>query len=536
MKMHKTSRTFLAGAAALVLVGCQDLVVENLNAPDRTRALTSANDVETLIVSSWRDYWNRLHNTTTAFNVMPLVADELTATYANDAALELSSEPRPFFNNNPIATPHGTTRFHWESMYRAISSATDGIQAIEGGLRMPGDSPEARDLNTTRAWAYAKWVQSLAMGHLAQSHDQAFIIDEFVDLENDEIPLQPWETVREAAIDGMLQAIDTMMARPFVTPASWQPTRTYTSAQLAAIGHGHIVRWLVYGARTPAERTATDWNRVIHHLDRALTEDYQIDLESGNITSGLYSRAQNTGTFAAWADYKLIGAADISGRYGDWLEAPLSERDRFTIQTPDRRITGPTPDSDGAYFRWRPNNIMVAQRGLYHHSHYKWYKHVMQHGSPTTISTTGYAPLMTVDEMNLIRAEAYYHLGRLEEAAQLGNITRTRDRDIRGVIYPGLPPLTANGVPQSADCTPRLDGRNCATLLEALMYERMIEMSVTDAWRAYHDSRGWGRLPDGTFLHMPVSARELEASGLPVYSFGGVGGEGAAVCQFAFCR
>jgi hypothetical protein len=536
MKMPRTSRTLLAGAAALVLAGCQDLVVENLNAPDRDRALTSATDVETLISSSWRDYWNRLHSTTTGYNVMPLVADELSGTYANQAALELSSEPRPFFNNSPIADPHGVTRFHWESMYRAISNATDGIIAINEGLLMPGESPEERAINTTRAWAYGKWVQSISLGHLALTHDQAFIIDENVDLENDEIPLAPYEEVREAAIAGMLQAIDTMMARPFVTPDSWQPTRSYTSAHLAGIGHGFIVRWLVYGARTPAERAATDWNRVIQHLDQALTEDYQIDLQSGTITSGLYSRAQTAGTFSAWGDYKLIGAADTSGRYGDWLESSVSERDRIIIETPDRRITGPTHDSDGAYFRWRSNNIFVPQRGLYHHSHYQWYKHVRQHGNPTTISSTGYAPLMTVDEMNLIRAEAYFHLGRLEEAAQLANITRTRDRNLQGDIYPGLPPLTASGVPQSADCAPRLDGRTCANLREAIMYERMIEMSVTDSWRAWHDSRGWGRLPEGTFLQLPVSARELEASGLPVYSFGGVGGESAAVCEFAYCR
>lgn len=528
----------MAGAAALVLVGCQDLVVENTNAPDRIRALSSPEDVQTLISSSWRDYWNRLHSTTTGYNVMPLVADELTGTYANNAALELSSEPRGPFNNNPIADPHGTTRFHWESMYRAMSSATDGLQAIGAGLRLPvADVLDDTDptLATSRGWAFAKWVQATAMGHLALTHDQAFIVDEFTDLEEDDLVLEPYEAVREAAIDMMMQAIDTMRARPFTTPDSWLPTRSYSSAQLAAIGHGYIVRWLVYGARTPQERAATDWNRVIQHLDQALTEDYQIDLESGNITSGLFGRAQTGGSFSAWGDYKLIGAADISGAYGDWLDAGVDGRERFRIVTPDRRITGPTPDSDGSHFRWRADNIFVAQRGLYHQSHYQWYRGVRQYGMTTT-SSTGVAPLMTVDEMNLIRAEAYYYLNRREEAAQLANITRTRERIIQGTSYPGLPPLTASGVPASADCAPRLDGRNCANLLEAIMYERMIETTLFTAWRAYHDSRGWGRLPEGTFLHLPVSARELEASGLPVYSFGGVGGPGAAVCEFAFCR
>jgi hypothetical protein len=539
MDMLKAGRSLLALAGAALLAGCQDLAVENLNAPDRHRALHDATSVETLIIGSWRDKWSRLHNATTGFRVIPLVAEEFTGTYANDGALELSSEPRVAFNNNPISDAHGVSRFHWESWYRANANATDGLAAIKGGLRINTGEGDNRD-QTTRAWAFAKWMQAISHGHIAMSHDRGFVVNEHTDIENPTgVPILPWEEVRDSAIKFMLQAIDTLEARNPVFPETWIPTRTYTGRELARIGHSYIARWLVYGARTPAERAAVDWNRVIHHLDRGITQDYRVNLEAGNVVSGFFSLLQTAGTFSAWGDYRLIGPADVSGRFADWLDTPLDQRQRFQIVTPDRRITGATPTSHGAYFRYRADNIFVVARGTYHQSHYQWYRHIYNYGNPTTLSNTGYAQLMTVDEMRLIRAEAMARTNRPQEAADLVNVTRTRQQRPGGGTNPlvnNLPPLTAQGVPPSPDCVPRLDGRTCANLLDAIMYERMIEGAALDAWRGWHDSRGWGRLPEGTFLHLPIPARELETLRLEIYSFGGIGGPGAAKCERPLCR
>ena len=64
---------------------------------------------------------------------------------------------------------------------------------------------------------------------------------------------------------------------------------------------------------------------------------------------------------------------------------------------------------------------------------------------------------------------------------------------------------------------------------------QLIEGALTNAFRGYVDSRGWGRLPDGTLLHFPIPARELAALNMAVYSFGGVGGPAAAECTQPFC-
>jgi hypothetical protein len=70
----------------------------------------------------------------------------------------------------------------------------------------------------------------------------------------------------------------------------------------------------------------------------------------------------------------------------------------------------------------------------------------------------------------------------------------------------------------------------CGSLMDALRYERQIELAGTDPVRAWFDYRGFGQLLDGTPVHMPIAARYLVTLEIPLYTFGGVGGQGAATC------
>jgi hypothetical protein len=217
-----------------------------------------------------------------------------------------------------------------------------------------------------------------------------------------------------------------------------------------------------------------------------------------------------------------VGPADVSGNFQRWLQTPVQQRTRFLITTPDRRITGTTPTSNGSYFRYRADdNGFRSDRGTYNFSAYQWFRRA---------GNTNAGPLLLfgVDENRLLRAEAMFRTGNLTEAANLINVSRTRAQRIGTTNHPGLPAVTAQGVAQAADCVPRNARGECATLLEALMYERMIEAAGADAVRAWVDSRGWGRLPEGTILQFPIPGRELESLRLPLYTFGGIGGQGAA--------
>jgi hypothetical protein len=110
-----------------------------------------------------------------------------------------------------------------------------------------------------------------------------------------------------------------------------------------------------------------NWQEVLAVTGQGLTSDFVVTMLTGtSITQSQHlGRIQNTNA-GSRAHYSVIGPADVSGKYQAWVNAPLESRDRFDIVTPDRRITGPTPTSNGAYFRYRSdNNGFDATRGTY---------------------------------------------------------------------------------------------------------------------------------------------------------------------------
>lgn len=536
--MNTRTMVGLVLAAMLVMVGgCQDLDVTNPNEPDRERALAQPEDVETLLGGTWSSWWNRLVNRSALYYAMTNIADETTATYANGASLELSSEPRIPFNNNPTSDAHGIARFPWGDFNEILANTSDILNVINEGLVLETVDPGADDKtdNTERAMVYAKFLQGMSLGYLALFFDRGYYVDENTDLET--LPdLVPYTVLRDSAISRLEEAISlTQTADDFELPEEWMFMTGVDNDRLAQIANSLIARVMVYSPRSVEERADVDWNKVIQHVEAGIGADMAVDPATGwhdddyapvmsgtTIWGNFWWYIQNNGSFSMHSDYKLIGASDVSGNYQAWLASDLSDRDPFLITTPDRRITGPgdgtvpSAESDGKYFEYRASIPFTESRGIYHFSHYQWNRRNGDYWN-------GPAHIMTVSEMNLFLAEAHYRLGNLDRAAELINISR--------VGVGELPPVTAAGVPQAADCVPRPQENPagpCGSLLDALHYERMIEGSGLDTNRTWMDRRGFGSLTTGTFLHLPIPGRELESLGMPIYTFGGVGGVGAA--------
>jgi hypothetical protein len=70
-------------AAALLssTTACLDLNVVNENNPDIERALKSPTDVEQVVVSSFRIWYNHLHGFANVSLIYPVLADETTNTH-----------------------------------------------------------------------------------------------------------------------------------------------------------------------------------------------------------------------------------------------------------------------------------------------------------------------------------------------------------------------------------------------------------------------------------------------------------------------
>lgn len=513
--MTKLKRTALGAMVVLGLSACQDLDVVNTNQPDAERALANASDVEALIVSAWNPYWSRTHTSGSSLNAMPVIADEMTATYANNAALDLSSEPRIALNNNPTATASGIPRFQWDDWYLALSNANDGLRAIRDGLVIEGDDGTDRTF-ANQVWA--KHMQGIALGYIGMIFDQAYIVLEETDLAA--LELRPYPEVLDQAIASLEEAIALAQSGPdFTLSGDVLNGIPVTRDLVIQLSNAYIARFLVLGARTPEERAQVPWSRVLQAAQNGIVTDHVTNQLDGVRESSFYFRAANDGSFQQRADYKHIGWSDVSGNFQAWLDTPIPDRTKFLITTPDRRITGEAPDSDGKYFEYLEVERFRPERGTYHFSWYQW--NIGQTpDAGARFWENGPAVLYHIEEQRLYEAEANLQLGNRQIAADIINETRVANGE--------LPPVTADGVPQSADCVPRRANGACGDLEWALYYERMIELTGTDALRAWMDKRGFGQLTQGTFYHMPIPGRELANTGLPIYTFGGVGGEGSA--------
>jgi hypothetical protein len=302
-----------------------------------------------------------------------------------------------------------------------------------------------------------------------------------------------------------------------------------TSAQFIQMVNTLSARLLVLAARTPAERAQVDWNRVLQYTASGVTEDVVFTLASNRTSTYLQRIQSNTtgGTANGRWDYRAIGPADQSGAYQEWIARPAAERTRFDIVTPDRRITGATPTSNGSYTRYRADdNGFPIHRGSYFQSAYQWSRQAIELGlgGNQVGHNAGTLRLVSVDENNLFRAEALLRTGDAQGAADLINISRTREH-----LGSSLPPVTPSGVPEVGGvCVPRTDSGACGDLLAAIRYERMIELAGMDIVRGYADSRGFGILADGSLLHWPVPGNVLELYLMDEYTHGGVGAANTA--------
>lgn len=516
----------LAGIAALVgasfLGACQDLDIVNPNNPDRDRAITNPADVEALVIGSWPLYWGRTMTSSSSYNAMPTIADVMTATYANNASLKLSSEPRVAFQNSQTAEEHGIARFQWYSWYELVSNANDALIAMDNGLEIIDPSTGLN--TTTQTRAMAKLFQGAGLGYIATLFDRMVVATEETDIEQpDALALKPYT-------EGIAQAVASLEEAAQLADqvgewynggnwaTLWEGIPEVTSEMVRRVAYSHAARLMILSARGPEESAQLDWNQIRGWIDNGIQEDWIHGVsQQGQRASYWYRFRVSTSSFQGRSDYYFIGQADVSGNYQAWINTPIIERERFLITSPDQRITGGSPTTSGTYFEYvEDTRGFRPERGLYHFSYYQ----ADRYPEPNSSYRVGSVPLYTIDEMNLYRALAAFRTGDLAGAAEYANLTR--------VANGGLPPLTASGVPEADDCVPQTKSGACGSLEQAIHYEFLVELQLLNMLYPYLTRRSFGTLTPGTFTQLPIPARELETLGLDIYTFGGPNGESSA--------
>lgn len=508
-------RMMALAAVALMGAACADLEVENLNDPDRERAISTPADVEALISGSFNAWHlSNFHFSQSSAPLMSVMADDHTATWGNFGMNDGSREPREPINNDPSYGYSYVVESAWTQSYRALAGIRDGLVAIEGGVEI-GDGGE----DTHRAITFARLMQGLALGTLALQYDQAFVLDETTDLEA--ASLVGYQEVSDAAIAKLQEAVSLAGQGDFTIPADWMgQIEGHDDEFVAQLAHTYIARIMANTPRSVAERDAVDWGTVLSHLEQGITSDWLVD---GNAV-GLDAIKSYAGSYSGWArwDMRSIGPADQSGRFQAWTASSLDDRNAFVVDTDDRRITpeghaaAPEAGDRGLYVQYEGagSSPWPAARGTYNYSDYR--DHRWDYYSD---EFTGIIPVFSEAEVDFLKAEAMFRTGNEAGALDIINEYRVNNGQ--------LPPATLAG-DQSERCVPRdpVDG-SCPDLWEILKYEKRIEEYHANWGTAYFDDRGWGDLVTNTAVHFPVPGEELLLLLRDIYTFGG-GGEGSA--------
>jgi hypothetical protein len=508
----------LLGAAA-----CADLDVVNPNDADASRALSTAGDVESLIVGGYNTWFNGVYAYGGPGLFLSNASFQHNAPWANSGMELYGRIPRQAIINDAADPYYDEFTRPWFRSYRAIAAVSDGLRALENPEIAAGLGAD----NVTRATAFGRLVLGMAHGTIALLFDKGFVVDETTDLNEAQEPV-PYDQMMAAALGYLDEAISLAGSGSFTVPVGWMQANV-SAADLARFAHSQKARLRAAVARTPAERAAVNWGAVISDVDAGVQETFYQNMDANN---DWYMAVVDYGTYPGWSEmsYWVYGMADQSGNFQKWLALPIGEKNPIhpdgtdiLIVTPDQRFPQGTTVAEqranpGTYFD-APSNIANVwarpDRGVWRWSYY----HNDRFSEYYTWNDFTYAEINYV-EMRLLKAEAMYRNGDMGGAAAIVNETRTAA---------GLAATDASGT--NTDCVPKLPNGVCGDLLEMLKWEKRMEVNMQGLFGApwWFDSRGWGDLWYGSPLQFPAPCKELQVLQLlPCYTFGGTGGEMAS--------
>jgi hypothetical protein len=564
------------GAGALLLVvGCEDLAVENPNAPDNRRILSDPSAVEAVAAGalrSWFNAWEGLRGTG------PLSAQARTYTSSwNNAHMNFYSSvdnpgnpaaegynPTAMWNRNTRSWQNDPARDErveiewfwsggnnewlgdvWPGFYAGLSSAADALRAIRNDKLVIRNAAD-----TKRAETVAALGRGLALMAIALNYDKGYNIDENTDLAA--LQYSNRKEMRDAAVAAFQTVIDNAKTNTFTTDASWTNGRSYSNDQIARFASTLAALTLAYYPRDAAENAQVNWAQVATYASGGMSTGAAFDFVA--VGDGCIAWCPE---ILGW--HNDLGSGRVSTRVAHLMD-PATQRDPWPLSgnprpnSADKRLgdgsfgtgsltgsraTPPKTTAAGTDFAWSPSAPFRPDRGQYHQSNigHIRYDESGNHDGNAIIGAYGPSPAISATQSDLIWAEALLRQSTPNAGLAATLIDKTR------VGRGGLPSsAVAVGIGSDADgpCmstgVKATDGTPCS-LWSMLLYEKEVELLGLGASPFYEQRRlpfiatcgntapcngrhVAGLLP-GTPREMPVPAKELEVKGEALYTFGG---------------
>ncbi len=434
-------------------------------------------------------WYNQLYYAYTFSPIMAMwtMADQGTASWGNGAMLDLSSEPRSAFNNSEDYSHNRITKNFYEYLYGNLTTANDILYVINEGMEIGEiNSNSGKGVDTEMVKAFSYFNQGLTLGYLGLVFDKAFIVKE-TEEESEFFTPAPYNEVADEAIVSLEKCIDVCNNNSFTIPDTWINGSEYSNLELAQLANSFIARILIYNARTLSENDATDWNKVLTHANQGIQRDLAPFMDNTTWYNWFFNFTFNHATLD-WCgvDSRIIHMMD-ENYPAIYPDLNVDPKPAPAVSTDNRLATD---------FRYDATCPLHADSGYYHFFDYEYSRY-----DYNTYDNPGYVIDFSITENDLIKAEAMFHTGNKQGAIDIIN----------------------NGTRVTRGLLPILDGNiTDEEFLYALFYERDIELFMTGFGKGFFDMRRRDMLQEGTMLHFPIPAKELNVMTMPIYTFGGV--------------
>lgn len=498
----KSIKYIISLTAILFLVSCSDMFesldVRNENQPN-IADLYTPNEFYALLKNGYNTWYNG------AIAASPSIgftnAELFSAGTPGWGSNTMWFRPRQPLFNDQHPDPVIVINFGaWYNFYSGVGTVIKLSKILE--------DPEYKVIlegvdYTNRAKAHVYIIQALLYGNIALLYDKAYLFTEEHDAVNFDFVgnTKSYKEVMDYAVKRLDDAIALIESDN--VDLDYQeviPGVSFTKARLAQFANSMAARFLVNNARTPAENTATDWNKVKAYAEKGLQADFNVSYVDGwrgkvmtRDVGANYLGLYNWGWIRAhqWLINKM--APDDPAATYPWPEGV--ERLYQVTNCPDARLD--------KYFRWDENSpqwfgwsrVTREGYGYFIRCEYRYWRYydVINAGA-------GLVGHYLKAENDLYLAEAKIRTNQIAGAAALINNTR----------------VDVGNLPPAADSDP--------DLLQKMFYERYVECDLVWAHLGFFDKRRQGMLMPGTAYHFPIPAPELQMHGQPVYTFGGAPG------------
>ena len=499
MKMLKYNN-ILFMSFILMFLSCTDDIdnVPNLSNPNKDQVLATPADLNAVLGGGYTAWWQA--NNRDTYAALSVAADHGTASWGNYGMRELSWEPRNPILNAASWSEANVVEQPWQGNYSAILAANDVLNAINNnGIEWIEEGVD----RTPQLKASCFFLRGLGYGYLGLLFEKGFIVDENTDVEQ-KLPFVTYSELIAQSITDLDAAIALASSNDFTLTDNFINGVEPNSAELIKICNSFKARFIVQSARFQDETNTIDWNTIKTLTQSGITEDFGPTGDTGVLWWSnvfVFSDSPNGfGDFGGRLDMRVVNLLDPS--QPEFYPATSGEvLDNPEMTTADARV------GDGKDFEFRSVIRFFPARGQFHFSHYISKRYANDANFSDGADSKQLKSFMLEDN-RLLLAEAQARLG------DLGGAVTTVNESSR-VTRGNLTPL-AGGAPK-------------AEIMDAIFYERYIELFNSACGTAFFDRRRTNQLQVGTFRHFPVPATELQVIEENLYTLGGVSADPTGV-------